>query len=91
MVETTKREESTHANETVHHHRARRNNVANAYAGAATTTWSYEKTSIVVNDTQASTPYRIVLNGTTYMPIYYVDTLLQSLGFAATWNGTQHI
>ena len=49
-----------------------------------------ERTSITLNGSQVSTPYRMVANGTTYMPIYYVDTLLKSLGFTATWNGTQH-
>ena len=49
-----------------------------------------ERTSITLNGTPFSQPYRIVANGTTYMPIYYVDKALQSLGFTATWNGTVH-
>ena len=50
----------------------------------------YQRTSIEVNGNQVSTPYRMVANSTTYMPIYYVDKLLQSLGFTAQWNGTAH-
>ena len=49
-----------------------------------------ERTSITLNGTPFSQPYRIVSGGTTYMPIYYVDKALQSLGFTATWNGTVH-
>ena len=49
-----------------------------------------QRTSITLNGSQVSQPYRIVVNGTTYMPIYYVDKLLQSLGFTAKWNGSLH-
>ena len=50
-----------------------------------------ERTSITLNGTPFSQPCRIVSGGTTYIPIYYIDKLLQSLGFTATWNGTVHM
>ena len=59
-------------------------------AHAATNAYSTQRTSITLNGTPFSQPYRIVSGGTTYMPIYYVDKALQSLGFTATWNGTVH-
>ncbi len=59
-------------------------------AHAATNAYSNQRTSITLNGKPFSQPYRMVANGTTYMPIYYVDKLLQSLGFTATWNGTVH-
>ncbi len=59
-------------------------------AHAATNADTTERTSIALNGSPFSQPYRIVANDTTYMPIYYVDKLLQSLGFTAQWNRTQH-
>ena len=60
-------------------------------AHATTTKWDYQQTSITLNGSNISQPYRMVVNGTTYMPIYYVDVLLKKLGFTAKWDGTNHL
>ena len=56
-----------------------------AYAASNTTSSQYE---ITLNGVEISKPTGIVQNGTTYMPIYYVEAALNKLGLQNSWDGT---
>lgn len=45
-------------------------------------------TQIVLNGKTYSSPKAFTYQNTTYMPIYYVQNLLRSLGIENSWNGT---
>lgn len=46
---------------------------------------------ISLNGTTSSTPYGFVDNSTTYMPLYYVIQLLNSIGISNSWNGSSGV
>ncbi|MFD1674866.1 YbaB/EbfC family nucleoid-associated protein [Alicyclobacillus fodiniaquatilis] len=54
----------------------------------AATTYSYYNTNIELNGTVVSSPKHIVSNGTSFVPVWYVDNALTSVGITGQWNGT---
>ncbi len=57
---------------------------------ASTSSMTMQKSSIILNGSVFESPYRAVIHGTTYMPIYYVDQLLLQVGLQVKWNGARH-
>ncbi len=53
--------------------------------------FTMQKSQIVVNGKNYSSPYKFVYQGTTYMPIWYVMQVLKQIkGFSVDWNSTTH-
>lgn len=46
-------------------------------------------TTIYLNSNLITKPYAFTANGTTYMPIWYLNKLLAALGVKSTWNGKE--
>ncbi|MCL6593303.1 MAG: phosphodiester glycosidase family protein [Alicyclobacillus sp.] len=54
---------------------------------AAAAEYSMHQDSIRVNGQQVSSPYGLVAHGTTYMPIWYVQQAMNTIGVPSTWDG----
>lgn len=54
---------------------------------AAASTYPVKQDVIALDGQSTSSPYGLVANGTTYMPIWYVTHALERVGIRNTWNG----
>lgn len=53
--------------------------------------FTMQKSSVVLNGHTFSKPYKFVYQGTTYMPIWYVMQVLKQInGYSVDWNGVTH-
>jgi hypothetical protein len=55
---------------------------------ALASTQAMRITHIVVNTREYSSPNAFTYNGTTYMPLYYVQNMLTAIGIQNSWNGS---
>lgn len=54
-----------------------------------TSRYALAKGQIAINGNWVSSPYRLEIGGTTYMPMWYVTKALEQLGVRNSWNGRQ--
>ncbi|MDQ0188589.1 glucosaminidase domain-containing protein [Alicyclobacillus cycloheptanicus] len=64
--------------------------VSLAASPAEAATYSMHTASIVLNGKKFVSPPEFAYQGTTYMPIYYVDDVFKTLGFTDTFDGSTH-
>lgn len=58
-----------------------------ASTNSSSAAYTLSQNSIVLNGQPVMTVTRIVHNGTSYMPVWYIEQVLKELNIDATWNG----